>query len=256
LKHVERFGNYWNSLILEQKLAFGEKLDKAVVAYYADVPLLSFNHAANINVSEREIDSLISEVSEFFESKGVPFACFMISPSTRPKSLTSILLKQGFKVRMELSMMAFEETGFEERMNPQVSVRVVTERDSNLFTELMFSIFEMPSELMNGFNRLILQRIRKGLKCYIGSIDDEPVGTCGLFSSAKVGEIYAVGTLKDHRGRGIGTTLTLHAIRDSIKDGNDIHVIRAEKGGYPEGLYKRMGFKIDHTISFIVKSFK
>lgn len=243
-------------MILEQKLALGEQLDNAVVAYYADVPLLTFNHAATINVSEGKIDSLVREVSDFFESKGVPFACFMISPSTRPNSLTSILLKQGFKVGVELSMMTFEETGFEERMNPQVSVRVVAERDSYLFTELMFSIFEMPSELMDGFNRLILQRIRKGLKCYIGSIDDEPVGTCGLFSSAKVGEIYAVGTLKDHRGGGIGTTLTLHAIRDSIKEGNDIHVIRAEKAGYPEGLYRRMGFKIDHTISFIVKSFK
>ncbi len=112
-------------MILEQKLAFGEQLDKAVVAYYADVPLLSFNHAANINVSERDIDSLIREVSEFFESKGVPFACFMISPSTRPKSLISILLKQGFNVGMELSLMEFEETEFEERMNPQISVRVV-----------------------------------------------------------------------------------------------------------------------------------
>ncbi len=71
----------------------------------------------------------------------------------------------------------------------------------------MFSIFEMPNELKDGFNRLILQSIRKGLNCYIGSIDDEPVGICGLFSSVKVGEIYAVGTLKDYRGGGIGTTV-------------------------------------------------
>ncbi|MHA2380392.1 MAG: GNAT family N-acetyltransferase [Candidatus Thorarchaeota archaeon] len=108
---------------------------------------------------------------------------------------------------------------------------------------------------MDGFNRLTLQRIRIGVRCYLAYLDKEPVGTCALFSSVKTGEIFAVGTLEDHRGGAVGTTLTLHAIKDSIKEGNDLHTIRAEKGGYPEGLYKRLGFKADHTISFLVRRF-
>ncbi|MHA2380393.1 MAG: hypothetical protein ACXADS_14055 [Candidatus Thorarchaeota archaeon] len=149
MKYVERFGNYWSSLILEQKLAMGEQLDRAAVAYFPDVALLTFNHAANINVSERQIDSLVSEVSKFFLLKGVPFACFMVSPSTRPKSFASILLRQGFKVGLEHSMMAFEDHEFEERMNPQVEVKGVSERDCGFFTELFFAIFEMPREWMD-----------------------------------------------------------------------------------------------------------
>ena len=50
-------------------------------------------------------------------------------------------------------------------------------------------------------------------------------------------------------------TLTHHAIRDSIKEGNDLHIIRAEKGGYPEGLYRRLDFEVDHTNSFLVNRF-
>ena len=151
--------------------------------------------------------------------------------------------------------MVFTGHDLEERVNSQIAVKVVSERDSNLFTKMLFTIFDIPREWMDGFNRLTLQRIRSGVKCYLAYREGKPVGTCGLFSSEKTGEIFAVGTLKDHRGAGIATTLTHRAIRDSIKEGNDLHTIRAEKGGYPEDLYRRLGFEGDHTNSFLVKRF-
>jgi len=111
----------------------------------------------------------------------------------------------------------------------------------------------MPIEWKEGFDRLMLERKRKGGKCYLAYVEGKPVGICFFLSSMKTGGIFGVGTLKEYRKRGIGTTLTLHAVMDSINEGNDLHTLQAEKGGYAEQLYRKTGFEIDHTISYFVK---
>ena len=64
-------------------------------------------------------------------------------------------LQRSFKnYQQKYSMMAFEEHEFEERMNPQVDVKEVSERDCVLFTELMVAIFEMPREWMDSIDSL------------------------------------------------------------------------------------------------------
>jgi len=52
----------------------------------------------------------------------------------------------------------------------------------------------------------------------------------------KTGGIFIVGTLKEYRRRGVGTTLTVHVVMDSIKQGNNLHTLQAEKGGNAERL--------------------
>jgi ribosomal protein S18 acetylase RimI-like enzyme len=62
--------------------------------------------------------------------------------------------------------------------------------------------------------------------------------------------------LKEYRRRGIGTTLTSHAIMNSINEGNNLHTLQADKGGYAERLYEKIGFEIDHTASYFLKGFQ
>jgi ribosomal protein S18 acetylase RimI-like enzyme len=85
---------------------------------------------------------------------------------------------------------------------------------------------------------------------YVGN---KPVGTSGLLSCRKTGGIFNVGTLKEYRGQGVGTTVTAYALMDSIKEGNTLHVLYTEKEGNPERLYHRLGFRTDHTVVWFVK---
>jgi len=62
--------------------------------------------------------------------------------------------------------------------------------------------------------------------------------------------------LKKYRRRGIGTTLTVHALINSIKEGNSLHTLEATKGGNAERLYRRIGFETDHTTSWFIKKLK
>jgi predicted acetyltransferase len=80
------------------------------------------------------------------------------------------------------------------------------------------------------------------------------VGTCALISSMKTGGIFSVGTLKEYRGRGIATAMTLSALKYSLDEGNTLHTLQAEKGGYSERIYREMGFETDHTIAYFVRT--
>jgi ribosomal protein S18 acetylase RimI-like enzyme len=74
-----------------------------------------------------------------------------------------------------------------------------------------------------------------------------------LFSLERSGGIFNVGTLKEYRRRGVGTTLTLTAVSDSINEGNGLHTLQTTKGGNAERLYREIGFVTDHTISWFAK---
>jgi ribosomal protein S18 acetylase RimI-like enzyme len=253
LRNVERLEKFWHNLISEQKLAWGTNVNGAVVAYYPEIPIYPFNHAAGINVDKDEAESLLNKVTDYFSSRRVPFVCFRISPLTRPRSFTSFLENHGFERKMDNSVMVFKRKKMENKLNPEVTVKEISESEIDLFDKSLLTIFEMPIEWKEGFDRVMLERKRKGGKFYLAYVEGKPVGICFLLSSMKTGGIFGVGTLKEYRRKGIGTALSLHAVMDSINEGNDLHTLQTEKGGYAERLYQKMGFEIDHTISYFVK---
>ena len=136
---------------------------------------------------------------------------------------------------------------------PHQTLKEVSESETDIYNKLMLSIFEMPIEWKRGVDRLIIEAMRKGAKCYLGYVEGKPVGISGLFSFVKTGGIFNVGTLVEYRRRGIGTTLTLRAVWDSTKEGNTLHMLHTGKGGDAERLYRKIGFEIDHTIAWFVK---
>ena len=254
MNYVERFREYWHSLITEQKLANGTSLGGAVISYYPEIPISTFNHAADIRVNENEINDLLKGLSEFFISKKVPFISFMIEPFNHPKFLLSFLKSQGFREEIRQSVMVFKGVISEENFNSEIQIKQISENEIDLFNKLLIRIYEMPSEWKSSFDQLTLERLRRGVKCYLAYHKGSPVGTCGLFSSRRTGEIFAVGTLEEYRGIGIASSMVLFAIRDSINMNNDLHTLRADVDDYPEKIYKKLGFKVDHLTSFFTKN--
>lgn len=149
--------------------------------------------------------------------------------------------------------MVFKQKQVDVKPNPNITVKEITESKISLFCNLLFTIFEIPIEWYEGFENLMLKRIRKGVICFLASFKGKAVGICFFTSSMKTGGIFAIGSLKEYRGKGIGTALTLHTVLKSINEGNDLHTLQVEKGGYAERLYKKIGFVIDHSISYFCK---
>lgn len=255
LRSIERLEKFWRNLVLT--LPWSREINGAVVFLLPDIPIPLFNNATNINISEDETENLLNKVINYFSSKRLPFACFRISPLTHPRSFTSHLEQYGFerKPEHEQSIMVFKGESLEDKLNPAVEVKEISEDEIDVFDRLLITSFEMPIEGKATISKINLEWIRKGAKHYLAYVEGKPVGVTTLFSLMKTGGIFSVGTLKEYRRRGIGTTLTVHAILDSMKEGNSLHTLQTTKGGNAERLYKKIGFEVDHTISYFVKKF-
>ncbi|KPI14368.1 GCN5-related N-acetyltransferase [Actinobacteria bacterium OK006] len=76
---------------------------------------------------------------------------------------------------------------------------------------------------------------------FSGYVDGQLVGTAALYNHDEVAGIYVVSTLKEFRGRGIGTELTAAALNAGREQGLRIGSLQASSMGVP--VYERMGFE-------------
>jgi GNAT superfamily N-acetyltransferase len=234
---------------------FWTELGGAIAICNPDVPIFVVNHVACVNVSENEVEILLNRATEYYSSKNLPYVCFRISPLTHPKSLTSFLEGQGFKRELDQSVMVLRGKQVDS-LNPDVSIREVLESEVDEYIELLVTIFKVPIEMKEGLRRMFSTRMRRGDKFHLAFVEDKPVGIYDYSSLNGTGGIFSIGTLREYRRRGIGTTLTSHAIMNSINEGNDLHTLQADKGEYAERLYEKIGFEIDHTASYFLRDFE
>jgi len=249
LRYVERLEQFWREMFAP----FETDLDGAVLVYNPDVPIFVVNHIACVNVDESGVGSLLNRAIEYYSSRDFPYVCFRISPITHPKSFSSLLVDQGFEKKLDQSVMVFTEKQVDGKLNPDIILKEISRSEIEEYIKLLLTIFGVPIELKDGLQRMFLTRMRRGDKFHLAFVEDKPVGIYDSSSFNRTGGIFSIGTLKEYRRRGIGTTLTLHAIMNSINEGNDLHTLQADKGEYAERLYEKIGFEIDHTISYFLK---
>jgi ribosomal protein S18 acetylase RimI-like enzyme len=254
LKNTERLERYWHEAVLT--LPQTKNVKGAVISCYPAIPMPQCNSAADIKVKEDEAEELLNIVTKHFQIAGSSVVRFRITPLTRPRTFASLLENHGFEKEGEESIMVFKEGLLDEKLNGQVEVRKIPESEVDVGNRIMLEVFEFPIELRRKFEEFMLNWMQKGGKFFVGYVDGKPVGTSFLFSLMKIGGIFSVGMLTEYRKRGIGTILTVHAVLESIKEGNSLHTLQTAKGGNAEKLYKKIGFEIDHTVSWYVKKLR
>jgi GNAT superfamily N-acetyltransferase len=251
LRIDERLERFWHDFVLT--IPFAREVSGAVVTCYPELPMFHFNHAATVSVGDDEVERLLTGITKFFQSRGCPYICFRTSPITRPQTFTSLLEENGFEKKLEESVMVFNGEQLDNKLKSDVRIEEISERKIDVYTELFLTNFDMSKEWKKGFNRLALNWIQQGWKCYLAYVKERPVGTCLLSSLSRTGGIFNLSTLMEYRRRGIGTALTLRALMDSIDEENDLHILETEKRGNAERLYKKIGFETIHSISYFVK---
>ncbi|MGD0158681.1 MAG: GNAT family N-acetyltransferase [Candidatus Bathyarchaeia archaeon] len=248
--NINRLEENWRDLV--QIYPDTVELQGATVAHCLQTPVILFNHVTHFNITEDRSEIFLKTIINHFSSRKLPFACFRVSPLT-PPSFTSLLEHHGFEKELEQSIMTFEGKPSNNSPQQNVTIKEIKEDSIDVFDRLMITNFEMPPEWKEIMDKLLVDFMRKGNRNYVAYADGQPVGTVSLFSKSRTGCILNVSTLKEYRNRGIGTELTNHALSDSFKEGNNLHTLQTHKGGDAEKLYRKIGFEVDHTVSFLVK---
>jgi ribosomal protein S18 acetylase RimI-like enzyme len=170
-----------------------------------------------------------------------------VGPSTQPSDLGTHLQEHGLIQVDESEGMALDLSRLGEDNLLPPGLRIVRVADARTLTTWM-RIFRTGSGLPPFLDDHPLHQeycarlcLHRPFRCrgYLGLLHNEPVATAALFAAGVAG-IYNVATLAAARRQGIGTALTLAALREACALGYRIATLYATAMG--ASIYRRIGF--------------
>jgi len=172
-----------------------------------------------------------------------------LGPSTQPSNLGDHLVEGGFSVRPGLRGMALDLTGLASSQGrpPGLDVREVVDSGTlDLWRKAVDRGFGWPSygarDVADNLEYFLTTGDpQRHLVAYVGVAEEVPVASSLVFFGAGVAGIYHVSTDPDHRGRGLGSTITRAPLLEARSRGYRIAVLHATEMGYP--VYQRLGFE-------------
>ena len=235
-EYVPAFEKLW--VTLRAKWCKTHDLGGALAFTGDHVKIDFFHRVVQINVDETRVDGLIDDALQLFQSKR--FACaFTLSPLDRPAGLATRLEQRGFTQGMQASAMAYDPSA-KSSSRPAILHAEASEADEyEIWSDVMCQSFAFPAAVGQvGRSVLLAPDVRR----YLARVDGVPAGTALLYSQFGMGYIDLVGTIPQHRRKGIASALVAQATVDSAALGNQWTSLETTTGSAAEHLYKRLGF--------------
>jgi GNAT superfamily N-acetyltransferase len=208
-------------------------------------PTPTLNTVMRTEAEPANTGALIEETLAHFRSKGVPRFSWWVGPDTRPADLGQHLASHDLTYHEGPAGMAADLLELTEDSPVPAGLMIEHVQDTKAleaWIRASFSGFGFPgTDTGSGFGLFAGLGFDLPLRSYLGTLDGEPVAASQLFLGAGVAGIYIVATIPDARGQGIGTALTLAALRDARAVGFRIGILHASPMGL--GIYRRLGFR-------------
>ncbi|MBI1331643.1 MAG: GNAT family N-acetyltransferase [Armatimonadetes bacterium] len=122
--------------------------------------------------------------------------------------------------------------------------RLMPHQDARPWMRAAEESFQVPyavCEILCSFEGESEGRPDDDVQFFMAMCEDEVVAVSALVLADGVAGMYCVGTLPDHRGKGLGAHLTAEPLRLARNLGYRVGVLQASKLGYP--VYERLGFR-------------
>jgi ribosomal protein S18 acetylase RimI-like enzyme len=207
----------------------------------------TFNVVCRARLLRASSGDRIRFVLRSFRSKGRPFA-WWVGPADRPKDLGRALVEQGFTaVGTEPGMAAELDRLPSVDLSPGgLSIeRARTETGVREFAEVLASLADPPEMTVVRFYQRASPALldpHSPLRLYLGYLQGKPVASAELTVGGGVVGLYNVSTRSAHRGKGIGTAMTVRPLLDAREEGYGTAVLQASEEGFP--IYTRLGFEV------------
>ena len=194
----------------------------------------------------------IREISAGYAARGTGFL-WWVAPFHTPADLGPRLLDAGLRFEGTAPAMAMDLAALPPGEPLPDGLEIVPVRDAATLREFI-NVLALEMGVPEGspnpaarHHAALLQAIPPTLAAetiplrYLGLLDGRPVATSRISISGGVAGLYAVATLPNVRGRGIGRALTLAALEAGRTLGYRIGVLQASDDGLP--VYRRIGFR-------------
>lgn len=199
-----------------------------------------------------DIDATINDTLARFKSRRLPMM-WWTGPSTRPADLGKHLEAQGLTRACDRSGMAADLLTLNEDV-PAPS-GLTSERVSDVATlkkwlhpfSVGFKLSDLAAKAFFDLSAALGFNSHLPWQSYIALLKGEPVACSSLFLAAGVAGIHNVATVPEARRQGIGTAITLAALREASALGYRVAVLHASQMGL--GVYRRLGFEEHCTLS-------
>jgi len=214
--------------------------------FFTGIPFYFFNGVIDNHISSENAMKKIKENITFFEKRQVPFL-WVLGPSSTPKNMGELLIKNGFIID-KLQGMAYNIKILNtesELLNKVEIIKVESLDNLKVWNDIILTGFEFPKEVRSDFFfeafSFILLNNRASVCAFLAYYDGNPVASSLVLYKAGVAGIHMVTTLEEARGKGIGTAITLASLREAKKLGYETAILHSSEMGL--NIYKQMGFK-------------
>jgi len=208
----------------------------------SEVPFPLFNCVLDTRLTGEDAGLQIDGIQAKAAIRGVPISWY-VTPLSRPANLGELLMERGFALDGGAAAFAGTIPEMEPEGVPGLSIARVTDRDALIdWCSVLTAVFGFPPSVGHSWFEMhdavgFIGRWRH----YLALLDGRPVGASSLFAGQKMALVANVAVLSKARRKGIGTSVTVAALRDARSLGQDRAAIFSSDMG--EGVYRRLGFE-------------
>lgn len=214
--------------------------------FSSGIPIYMLNGVLNTKIPNEIAEETIKDIISFFEKKNLPFS-WITGPSSKPDNLNELLLKNGLTLALEAPGMACnlnKLSGKNEMISSLEIIEVENAKTLKLWNDVLMTGFEFPKESFDLFYKmvsLVFLNDNPSASAFLAYYNGKPIATSAVICRFGVAGIYCIATLKEERGRGIGSQITLAPLYKAKTLGYEIAILHSTEMGI--NIYKRLGFK-------------
>lgn len=214
--------------------------------FSSGIPIYMLNGVLNTKIPNEIVEETIKEIISFFEKKKLPFS-WLTGPSSKPDNLNELLLKNGLTLALEAPGMAcnLNKLSGKNEMITSLEIKKVENAETlKLWNDVVNTGFGIPKEGFDLFYKmvsLVFLNDNPSASAFLAYYNGKPIATSAVIYRFGVAGIYCIVTLKEERGKGIGSQITLAPLYEAKTLGYEIAILHSTEMGI--NIYKRIGFK-------------
>ena len=216
-----------------------DKEMKKVISFLA-------NGVFSTNLEPENVDEKILDTIRFFDSRQVGSWSWRVTHTSKPSNLAESLEAHGFTMSGDGTPGMAVDLGLMRDDFPKPDGLVVKSVADDEALEDFIGVcvpvfFSRSAEKAREVYRRLGIPWFALARYYVGYLNGKAVATSCVILKLGAAGLYAIATVPEARGKGIGTEMTLAPLRDARDLGYRVGILHSSKMGFP--VYQRIGFQ-------------